>query len=127
MAPFQPRTFVELSIRVRFPKPQTKTEITDFFLTEGFDPFGIVYFEYRSGLKTAVYVRSARQVYKIREDFELAREKGWRFEKKILRPCDWFHPWKRSYPITPVGTQFAAVPVWRKKEFRGPKIPIYLD
>ncbi|HTL47881.1 MAG TPA: 50S ribosomal protein L11 methyltransferase [Verrucomicrobiae bacterium] len=116
----------ELVLTHRSGREKQKTEATDFFLELGVPASGIVYSEWKSRFKAAVYTPSSalasRAAQKART---LAR--GWTFEKKILRKPDWFDKWKKTYRTSPLGRKFAVVPVWEKEAYAGRRIPVFID
>ncbi len=78
-------------------------------------------------VRLVVYAKDASASRRLRRAFACAGVPGWRLRQKALRSRDWFTKWQRAFRIAPLGSRFTIVPLWRKKQFKGRRLPVYID
>lgn len=119
--------FIQLTLAIKSKDPQKVVTATDFFISQGFALGDISSLELKSLLKVSVFVRSAKEEAKVQKAAKQDFKKPWVFESKILQQEDWLTKWQDGYKIFAIGKKFSIVPQWKKEEYRGRKIPIYLN
>lgn len=84
-------------------------------------------FEAGGRTEAAFFTPNLQTVKKIQARYRKTRLPGMRLKVRVLQKEDWFDKWQLDYRIMPLGRKFTLVPLWQKKEFKGDRLPIYLD
>lgn len=120
-------TLFEISLSHRQNLPARKTEATDFLISAGFTCFEISYTELKSLMKVCVYTPDAGRVRKTEKAFSARPAGGWKLQIRALEDRDWLTKWQEDFRIFPIGKKFSIVPKWKEKDFKGRRMPVFLD
>lgn len=120
-------TIFEISLSHRQNLPSRKTEATDFLLQSGFSCFEISYTELKSLMKVCAYTPDMKRVRTAEKGFTAWPVRGWKLQIRALEDRDWLTKWQEDFRIFPIGKKFSIVPKWKENEFKGRRLPIFLD
>ena len=119
--------FIQLTLAIKSKDPRKIVQATDFFVSQGYDLSEISSLDLKSLAKISVFVRSEKEKNKVEKSAKQLFSKPWIFETKTLQQEDWLTKWQDHYKISGIGKKFAIVPQWKKEEYRGRRIPVYLN
>ncbi len=111
-------------IRVLSSKPE---QASAFLETCGARPQELVFFEAGGKIETAFFTPLPATAKKVRSLYRAKRLPGMRLKIRVLNKEDWFDKWQLDYRIMPLGKKLTLVPLWQKKQFKGDRLPVYLD
>jgi ribosomal protein L11 methyltransferase len=100
---------------------------TALFESCGVRPEEIVFFEAQGKTEAAFFTPNAGTAGRVRAQYRRRRVPGMRLKIRTLQKEDWFDKWQLDYRIMPLGRKFTLVPFWQKKEFKGGRLPIFLE